>query len=73
MGRLAATEPLFHLAVCTALEMTGTVAGEMLRVLVGCAAGVKPDDDPVQRSTVNVGNAPDVPGHDGDMAKRAVR
>jgi hypothetical protein len=28
----------------------GAVAGEMLRVLAGCAVGVKPDADPVNGS-----------------------
>jgi hypothetical protein len=39
---------------------SGVVAGEILRVLLGCAAGVKPVADPVERITVNVGSAPSV-------------
>lgn len=70
-GRLAATGPLFHLAARTVPEL-GVVAGGMLRVLVGCAAGVKPDADPVQRITVNVGSAPGAPGRGGGRARRAV-
>jgi hypothetical protein len=41
----------------------GLVAGEMLRLLPGCAAGVEPAADPVKRSTVNVGSAPNAPSH----------
>ena len=50
----------------------GVVAVEMLRVLCGCVAGVKPDADPVKRITVNVGSAPCAPGRDGGRARRAV-
>ena len=71
-GRLAATGPLFHLAARTVPGELGVVAGGMLRVLVGCAAGVKPDADPVQRITVNVGSAPGAPGRHGGWARRAV-
>lgn len=71
-GRLAATGPLFHLAARAALGVPGAVVGETLRVLAGCAAGVKPDADPVQRITVNVGSAPGAPGCDGGLARRAV-
>jgi hypothetical protein len=46
-GCLAATGPLFHLAARSASGELGVVVDEMLRVLVGCAAGVQPDADPV--------------------------
>jgi hypothetical protein len=71
-GRLAATGPLFHLAARTARGEPGVVVDEMLRVLAGCAAGVKPDAGPVQRITVNVGSASGAPGRDGGLARRAV-
>jgi hypothetical protein len=44
---LAATGSLFHLAARAMFGEPSVVAGEMLRVLGGCAAGVKPDADPV--------------------------
>jgi hypothetical protein len=50
----------------------GVVAGEMLRVLAGCVAGVKPDADPVQRITVNAGSVPGAPGCGGSRARCAV-
>jgi hypothetical protein len=40
----------------------GPLAGETLRLLLGCAAGVEPTADPVERITVNVGSAPEAPG-----------
>jgi hypothetical protein len=40
----------------------GSMAGEMLRMLLGCAAGVEPTADPVERIAVNVGSAPEAPG-----------
>ena len=40
----------------------GVVADGMLRVPVGCAVGVEPASDPVQRIMVNVGSAPCAPG-----------
>lgn len=57
---------------CAAPGEPGVVAVEMLRVLCGCAAGVKPDADPVQRITVNVGSALCAPGRDGGRARHAV-
>jgi len=45
-----------------ARERAGLVAGETLRLLPGCAAGVEPTADPVERITVNVGSAPGAPG-----------
>jgi hypothetical protein len=38
------------------------MAGETLRLLLGCAAGVEPTADPVERITVNVGSASEAPG-----------
>ena len=38
------------------------MAGETLRLLPGCAAGVEPTADPVKRITVNVGSAPERAG-----------
>jgi len=40
----------------------GAVAGGRLRVPAGCAVGVQPAADPVERILVNVGDAPRAPG-----------
>ncbi len=52
---------------------SGVVAGEMLRVLLGCAAGVKPVADPVERITVNVGSVPCASGRGWRPLRRDVR
>ena len=49
------------------------VAEERLRVLPGCAAGVKPAADPVKRITVNVGSAPSATGRWWWPVRREVR
>jgi hypothetical protein len=49
------------------------VAGGMLRLPSGCAAGVKPTVDPVKRIMVNVGSAPSATGRWWRSARRDVR
>jgi hypothetical protein len=71
-GSDAATGLPFHQAVRSTLDVVGVVAGGMLRLLLGCVAGVQPDGDPVKRITANVGSAPGVPGRGGGRARRAV-
>ena len=55
-----------------ARQAAGVVAGEMLRVLAGCVAGVEPDADPGKRITVNAGSVLGAPGRGGGRARCAV-
>jgi hypothetical protein len=68
----AATGLPFHQAARFASDVLDVKAEETLRLLLGCAAGVQPDADPVKRITVNVGSAPGAPGRGGGRARRAV-
>ena len=73
MGRTQQTKPLSSVAARAGHPARGAVAAERLRLLRGCAAGVEPAADPLERITVNEGSAPRAPGCWWRPGRRAVR